>query len=59
MISLKAFLDKLAGPDHPFCKGAPVEETQMNPMKGEKETEAKAEATPELKLNKFLRTNSN
>jgi hypothetical protein len=58
-MTLKAFLDKLAGPDHPFCKGAPVNEmNNASPRIGE-EGKNEDELVTDLKLNKFLRTNSN
>ena len=58
MLSLKAFLDKLAGPDHPFVKGAPVEE--VNEKKDGREKAAVPEAASnEAKLNKYLRMNTN
>jgi hypothetical protein len=58
-MTLKAFLDKLAGPDHPFCKGAPVNEMNNSPVKAGEEPPKTDELMTDLKLNKFLRTNSN
>ncbi len=58
MLSLKDFLDKLAGPDHPFVKGAPVED--VNEKKdGEQKVAAPTGAVTEVKLNKYLRMNAN
>jgi hypothetical protein len=56
MISLKKYLDELAGPDHPFVKGAPGREAAKN--ENNKDTQAVEEELIKT-LNQFLRTNRN
>jgi len=58
MISLKRYLDELAGPDHPFVKGAPMNDFINVSEKNEKDTKATEEELIRT-LNKFLRTNKN
>jgi hypothetical protein len=57
MISLKKYLDELAGPDHPFVKGAPGRESSSK-NEGGKDTKAVEEELIKT-LNQFLRTNRN
>ncbi len=57
MISLKKYLDELAGPDHPFVKGAPGREASAN-NDNNKDTKAVEEELIKT-LNQFLRTNRN
>jgi hypothetical protein len=60
MTTLKAFLDKLAGPDHPFTQGAPVEGLSKLHQTDERDRKKKRQAAEgEVKLNKFLRVNTN
>ena len=59
MISLKKYLDDLAGPNHPFVKGVTEEGLLQNVES--KEMDLKKDETEQTNwlLNKFLRTNKN
>jgi hypothetical protein len=55
MMDLKKYLDALAGPDHPFSKGIPVE--GLVELKDENQLRDGLDETTRLALNQFLRLN--
>jgi len=58
VISLKKYLDELAGPDHPFVKGVPVEGLP-EVSDGKNDLERVLDDQVRRALNKFLRVNKN
>lgn len=57
MIDLKMFLDKLAGEDHPFVKGAPIAHETVNTEAGLEEMVGLEKN--DLPVKRFLRLNTN
>jgi hypothetical protein len=59
MISLKKYLDDLAGPNHPFVKGVTVEGLLQNTESKEMDLKKNEAEQAQWLLDKFLRTNKN